>query len=418
MRKKITKAAGFFCYAILATFSSTSQALSEMDDDALADVSGAGIAVALDDFRFAMAPTSFIELTGSVGDANWQRGDARYYGLSLTGGGAGTDWFGDGCAGADPLSCPMGSGPVTDFASVYNPYVLRVFQYEGFDYQGNYLTGEDRPTVLELIGPSQSPDPWRWAFWGEIEVGRDAGHVAGAAHSVATFIQSQSIIYGKPMTKDGRPSILRLLKTENTADSTFGLMYHSALSGDFRFSLAQQTNSPDALHLVPNFNDSEGLFFKNVDAFLPLGQLHYQAITLDNVQTGDGNFVIELTRIPNNPNVYNDFYSFAPDCSGNYSGVNCGYKRTNRPKRYEDTHGYVYWGNENTINAPTSTNDGIFFRASPGQNFVAYAQTNNSAPEGNNSVSYSRTGNAFNIGDARVEGLLVHHLKITSLGAN
>ncbi len=418
MTKKIIKGFGFASFLSLASLSSTSLALSEMDDDALADVNGTGIAVALDDFRFAMAPTSFIELTGSAGDANWQRGDARYYGLSLTGGGAGADWFGDGCSGADPLSCPMGTGAISDFAPVYNPYVLRVFQYEGYDYQGNYLAGEDRPTVLELIGPSQAPAPWRWSFWGEIEAGRDAGHVAGASHASATFIQSQSIIYGKPMTEDGRPAALRLLKTENSADPTFGLMYHSALSGDFRFSLAQQTNSPDTLHSVPNFSDTEGLVFKNVDAFLPLGQFHYQAITLDNVQTDDGNFVIELTRIPNNPNVYNDFYSFAPDCAGDYAGVNCGYKRTNRPARYDDTHGYVYWGDADTVNAQSSTDDGIFFRASPGENFVAYAQTNNSAPEGNNSISYSASGNAFNIGDAKVEGLLVHHLKITSLGAN
>ncbi|MZR61836.1 hypothetical protein [Alcanivorax sp. DP30] len=415
-------------FLAIFTISTNVSAMTSLSDEALSGVSGAGIAVALDDFRFAMAPTSYIELTGSDGGANWQRGDARYYGLSLTGGGSGTDWYGDGCASADPLSCPLGVGTISDFASVYNPFLLRVFQYEGYDYQGTYRnqiapgSANSMPTVLELIGPSKVPDPWRWSFLGELEVGRNAGSPAdvGSNHSEATFLQSQTIIYGKPITADGRPAILRLLKVENTADPTFGLMYQSALSGDFRFSVAHSTDGgPDGLHEVPNFDDNEGVHFKNVDAFLPLGQLHYQAITLDNVAPGDGNFVIELTRLPgNDANIYNDFYSFSSDCTGVYSGVDCGYKRTGRPERYNETHGYVYWGDPSSNNSDANTTDGIYFKAPAGETFQAYARTNNSAPEGNNSINYSMTGNAFNLGDARVEGLLVQHLKITSLGAN
>lgn len=401
--------------------------LTSLTDEALAEVSGAGIAVALDDFRYANAPTSYIELTGSDGGAKWQRGDARYYGLSLTAGGAGTDWYGDGCSGADPLSCPLGVGSIADFASIYNPFVLRVFQYEGFDYQGDLrdqaTTGnpDSMPTVLELIGPSDVPNPWRWSFWGELEVGRNATTPAalGSTHSQADFLQSQSIIYGKPVTKDGRPAILRLLKVENNADPTFGLMYQSALSGDFRFSVAHSTDGgPDGLHEVPNFEDTEGLYFKNVDAFLPLGQLHYQAITLDNVAAGDGNFVIELTRLPDQAPVYNDFYSFSSGCTGDYAGVNCGYKRTERPERYNETHGYVRWGDPEKTNGASEMKEGVIFKAAPGQTFEAYARTNNSALSGDNSNSYSSTGSEFNIGNAQVEGLLVQHLKITSLGAN
>lgn len=418
-----------FSFVTFCAFTaSQAHGLTSLTDEALSEVSGAGIAVALDDFRYANAPTSYIELTGSDGGANWERGDARYYGLSLTGGGAGTDWYGDGCGGADPLSCPLGVGPIADFASIYNPFVLRVFQYEGYDYQGDYrdqaTSGQpdSMPTVLELIGPSDVPTPWRWSFWGELEVGRSSSSPAalGSTHAQASFLQSQSIIYGKPITKDGRPAILRLLKVENDGDPTFGLMYQSALSGDFRFSVAHSTaGGPDGLHEVPNFDDTEGLYFKDVDAFLPFGQLHYQAITLDNVASGDGNFVIELTRLPNQAAVYTDFYSFSSGCTGDYSGVNCGYKRTERPDRYNETHGYVRWGDPATVNSATNTSEGIIFKASPGQTFQAYAQTNNSAPEGNNSVSYGPiTGNSFNIGDAQVEGLLVQHLKITSLGAN
>lgn len=419
----------------------SSHALTELEDSALSEVQGTGIAVALDDFRYANAPTSYIELTGTAGSSGWQRGDARYYGLSLTGGGTGTDWFGDGCDDSGgPLACPLGQGAVADFAPVYNPYVLRVFQYEGYDFQGELLSGEDRPTVLELVGPSQVPEPWRWSFWGEIEVDRDDGttHYAGAPHDDgsnggATFLQSQTIIHGKPVTEDGKPAILRLMQTENDADPTFGIMYESALSGDFRFSAAQLNNSPDALHWVPNFDDQEGLHFKNVDAYLPLGRLHSQAITLDNVTTGEGNFVIQMTAIPDEPNVYNDIYC------GN-QGTACNTQpETVDPfgndvmaitSPNEETHGHVRWGyfpddadfpgwpsydgngdGNNDCNdrsqgfachpdiADAATNNGIYLRAP--------TDTNHPTP-----------GRVTHLGSSRIEGMLVQSLTLRTLGAN
>ena len=64
-----------------------SAGLAPLSDDEMQDVSGAGIAVALDDFRFMAAPTSYFEQVGvaptnacsgsgsSAGNANcWRRG--------------------------------------------------------------------------------------------------------------------------------------------------------------------------------------------------------------------------------------------------------------------------------------------------------------------------------------------------------
>ena len=70
-------------------------ALTELNDASLSEVQGAGFAFALDNFSMRFAPESFIELTGaSVNGVGWQRGDARYYGLSMTNGvqESGTDW--------------------------------------------------------------------------------------------------------------------------------------------------------------------------------------------------------------------------------------------------------------------------------------------------------------------------------------
>lgn len=327
----------------------------------LSDVQGAGLAFAMDDFSFRFAPTSYIELTGTQAQgAGWERGDARYYGLSITNGEqiAGMDWHGSGCGsggafGNDYLACPMGTdngGGIGAFASIYDPYVLRAYQYEGYDYSGAYLsTPANMPTVMELIGPSDT-DRWRWSFWGELEVDRLNNNPADGAlnnsYNVggADFLQSQTIIHGKPVTTDGRPARLRLMRTTGMdsalypwADSnTFGITYESALSGDFRFSVRQKANSEDRLHWVPDFEDNEGMYFKNVDAYLPLGQLHYQALTLDAVRSGSerGNFIIELTQIPNIAAVYEDFY-----CVGPCNIVNGEIQNPNN-----DTRGYVRWG--------------------------------------------------------------------------
>lgn len=421
--------------------SAPGHALVELEDEQMSAVTGAGLAFVFDDFSLRMAPTSFIELTGTAAQGvGWSRGDARYYGLSITNGEAlaGTDWYGNGCdtgsiAGA--LACPIGNGNtgvganpfgITNMAPVYDPFVLRVFQYRGYDYAGVYRdTSANMPTILELIGPTNT-DRWRWSFWGELEVARGTGgsgnspadgacnNSLGTCSGGADFLQSQTIIHGKPVTvanvidtnDDGIPdapaaAVLRLMRTTGQGASvdSLGLTYQSALSGDFRFSVRQNGDSPDELHHVPDFQDTEGMYFKNVDAFLPLGTLHYQTIILDSTPAKDGNFVIELTRIPNDPRIYNHFYcgdvGNTGDCQLDGSG------RILSPNNM--TRGYVRWGDFTGVDTstgaglPTATDrtNGIYF------------------------VGGSDLGNptVTNIGISRIEGLRIHHLKITSLGA-
>lgn len=455
-------------------------ALQEMSDDSMSEVQGAGLAFAMDDFSIRFAPTSFIEALGSdptpqAQGLGWKRGDARYYGLSLTSGGAaGTDWYGEsngGCADG-PLSCPIGTGDgdfgTTAFASVYDPFVLRVFEYEGFDYQGDWLgddpgnlaTGTnvaDMPTILEFVGPSNT-DPWRWSFWGQLEIGRGtAWSTSTAASGVQAYpdspsgsgclangnsgycgLQSQTLIHGKPVAngriwqgvdssgndlgytanpQGNRPAILRLMQTQNDADPTLGITYQSALSGDFRFSVRQTGDSPDALHWVPDFDDQEGLHFKNVDAFLPLGTLHYQAITFSGVSgydenaqpiTGEpqqnGNFTIELTRIPNDPNIYSHFY-----CGSTSGG--CVLDPTSQviDQPNPDTHGYVRWGNWET--AGGSTIDPYTASTGLGTNALPNAVSIQ------NGIFYRDGNDVTNIGISRIEGMQIQHMKITTLGA-
>lgn len=97
-------------------------ALERLDDDAMAGVSGAGLALALDDFRWLVKPTSYFEQVGSdpTGGTVFQRGDLRWYGVNISGAGTtgfhwdenGSNGFGTSCD-ASTLACPRGgSSPI------------------------------------------------------------------------------------------------------------------------------------------------------------------------------------------------------------------------------------------------------------------------------------------------------------------
>ena len=323
-----------------------SRGMVPLEEEEMAGVSGAGLAFAFEDIRFQMAPTSYIEQIGGPpgGDTSFNRGDLRWFGLAMTGvSGTGMTWTtegGHGCgAGYINLGCPMTQSGIANYATHNNPFVLRVFDYDrvGRNASNQWVAGINA-TVLELLGPSNT-DAFRWSFWGEIEASIDNGV---APRDILGVLQSQSIILGKPAARVRPPSqfgttnnpmagpLLQLFQSQT--DGSLGLLYHSRLSGDYRLSVNQIAAGPDSEGL-PRFTSQEGLYFTDVNAFLPLGQLHYQSIVLDG--TGDGNFTIELTRLPNAAAAYNDLYQIAGQS---------GYQRTGRTDRYYETHGYVNWG--------------------------------------------------------------------------
>ncbi|MDX1475550.1 MAG: hypothetical protein R3309_15360, partial [Reinekea sp.] len=366
----------------LATGSHSAFALTEMSDDSLSDVQGAGLAFALDDFRLQAAPTTYIEQIGGAPAAgtSFARGDLRWFGATISNWSASeaagdrTTWNGTCGDGYNHMGCPISFAGIANYANHDNPFLLRVFEYQrvgldpaavgaGGDWLGSPVAngisaGGVNRTVLELLGPSDSQD-WRWAFWGEIQ--SSTTNADGSINSVFGLLRNQNLIIGKPAsymqptsiagTGAGNPhegAVLRLFQfrgdRENGAgtvflDETMGLIYHHRLSGDYRFSVNQIVGAQDS-DAVPRFTDYEGLYFNNVEAYLPLGTMFYQAIVLDSVNpgdgsAGDGNFIIELTRIPNDSNAFNDFYS---------SSGQSGYQRAGRNDRYYETHGYVEWG--------------------------------------------------------------------------
>lgn len=405
-----------------------------LEDEALSEFTGEGIALVLEDFRFQMRNTGYIEQIGSPAAAGFQRADMRWYGLTLSGAVAadGLGWTAEACG---HLLCPIANKGAL-IAPFDNPYMLRVFDKTGWDFQNVSVT----KTVLEVIGPTMS-DAYRWAFWGEAEVGKTTTGNSG-------LLRSQVMIVGKPTTTDNKGAVLRILQNQDNNDRSLGFNWFSRLSGDFRFSLSQTTSGSDTLGAVPLFENgtaanAPGLKFRNVNAYVPLGQLFYQSLIFDDTATGttagNGNFVIELTRLPNQGNAYADFYSYSTCTDARYTGVNCGYQRqatAARPARYFETHGYSRWGDwypgngancgaaGTVCNTFDNTADGIIFgKALPAGTFTATATRPDTAANLDNAppvpiLTQTRTGlSSVNLGDSRIEGMLIQRLKITSLGA-
>ncbi|KGD64100.1 hypothetical protein Y5S_02640 [Alcanivorax nanhaiticus] len=303
-------------------------ALERMDDDAMSGVSGAGIALGFEDFRWLTKPTSYYEQMGSnpVGDTTFQRADMRWYGLSITaiadgtGANQGFHWdqsgtsFGTACSGTG-LACPLG-GQIVNFAPFDNPYVLRAYSPFGYHYDGTPLNEDPNvpdKTVYEYVAPTVQPY-YNFSFMGEIEAGR-TGPNENLQSGTGEFLKSQTLIQG-----NAAGSIFRMFQHTQPGNETFAIMYHSHLRGDFRFSAGQDSRSASDVVGVPViFDEDEGLHFKNVDAFIALGQPFYQALTLDAVPQQDGNFILEIPflRDPALPttgalnNAIKHFYSFA-----------------------------------------------------------------------------------------------------------
>ena len=467
--------------AALARGAAIAGHMQALSDGELSAVSGAGLAIALDNFSFMMAPTSYAEQVGSdpsplcsgsgTSSSNlncWRRGDLRWYGVNISGaGGTGSNWNESSCD-ASSLACPRG-GAISWFSPFDNPYLVRAWSPQGMAYDGSLInTDPANPgkTIYEFLAPTNQPD-YTFSFWGEIEAGatRDPSvQPLSSGQGVANgggLLKSQTIIRG-----NAAGSIFRVFKYTETGNETFAMYYRSHLQGDFRFSVAQAPGGDtDAIGAPALFDGQEGLTFRNVDALIPFGQLYYQALVLDAVGT-DGNFSITLTPIPDNPTVYGRFYALASGDSLGYETARAAVASwntsctTTQCELYRQSHGYIRYGDfypgsnswsaSGTRNAIDSDSDGIVFKACSGcSTFNAFAkrseiidkrgenysrqltQNYNCATGNTGGCSVSASGGPeysgspgddtrtfpttqVNLGDARVEGLLINQLTIAS----
>lgn len=460
------RSVALFTLLLLAPCGSPASGLEPMDDRALAGVQARGVAIGFDDFQFAMAPTSYMEqvgvapdtpcTSGGSGTGNqdcWRRGDLRWYAGNLSGAGpAGSHWNEGVCDGSGgPLSCPRG-GVIDHFSPYDNPYLIRAWSPVGMGYDGSCINGTDgycsgSPTVKSIYEfRAPSAQPWyTFSFWGEIESGRVPDPLDPWNQQLGSrygLLKSQTLIRG-----NAAGSVFQAFQFTDPSDQTLSFLYHSRLQGDFRFSVAQSaTGATDQVGAPPVFDPLEGLHFRNVDAYIPFGQLYYQAITIGAVGT-NGGFFIEMPRLPNQSEVFNKFY-------GLRAGDTLGYETArlalqgDATDAYRLSHGYSRWGDwypgsAGTRNGRTDTGDGIFFRAcSSCSDIVAFAKrpiridvrgetysmqrTQNYTADGSDGPGpiYGGPGSGqtlnsrvVNLGDSRIEGMAIQNFRLTTCSA-
>lgn len=480
--------------------------LASLEDADLEEVSGAGIAIALDDFEFAMAPTSYFEQVGSAPASGgcsgtgsvasnincWRRGDLRWYGINISAAGGTNDgfhWNDSTACSSGSLNCPRG-GVIDNFSPFDNPYIIRAWSPPGYAANGDCVNGATggcttpatpvSKAIYEFLAPTSQPN-YTMSWWGEMEVGSTRNsQTQTLATNAGTVVKSQNIIRG-----NAAGSIFRLFNYGTAASPTFAMFYHSYLRGDYRFSVAQSVIN-NTIGQAPVFADTEGMYFRNVNAFIPLGQLYYQALTIKAIGTS-GNFELSLTPLPTGTGageiaVQNKHYgirtgAFTGALTGNsYNDNGHGYEtaRANNNgdiaassdaafDNYKLTHGYSRWGgwsgaSPTSRNAADTNNDGILFQSCSGCDpFYAYADrplvidkrgptgstqrsqnyqcntgntggctvptgTNGStnivsAGSANATRSYPRAAaTAVNLGDSRIEGLMIQTLRAQSCG--
>ena len=454
----------------LPALASSYVGMASLTEGELQGVSGTGIAIAFDDFQFAMAPTSYAEQVGNTplgactsfgntaGNRNcWRRGDLRWYGGNISGAGVGGSHWNEAACDANSLACPRG-GVISNFAPFDNPYLIRAWSPQGMTFDGLCVNGTDgvcngtpsTKSIYEFLAPTNQPD-YTFSFWGEIETARqqDPGdpwnQQLGSRYGL---LKSQTLIRG-----NAAGSIFRAFQFTDPANRTFGMLYHSRLSGDFRFSVNQSSGgATDTVGAPPQFDAEEGLHFRNVDAYIPFGQLYYQAIVI-GAEGSLGGFYIELPKIPDVAPVYSKFYGLMSGDTQGYETARYHVNNWNVPcaagdqrcQDYRLSHGYSRWGDwypggSGTRNARNSTSDGIFFRACQAcGSFQAFAKRPVRIDVRGEAFSMQRTQNytngpgdgpgpiatgvgnnqtittrVANLGDSRAEGLLIQHFRLTS----
>lgn len=208
----------------------------------------------------------------------------------------------------------------------------------------------------------------------------------------------------------GLAALIRLNTNDNpstaTEDTSKALRISTAeaLTTDISNDLTTPAISKTA---APNFNANDGVYLYSPNINLVLGSV-YQPLIVDTAADGQ-NFVIELTRIPNKANVYQQIYT---DYTALASGTTSAYKGSTCNVQYCGdviSMGQTYQGN-------TATHSSISIGT------VGFTDSSNrflKADTSNNAVGVSfvtPTGTKTNLGSAAIDGVLIQHLKITTTG--
>ncbi|WP_180096936.1 MULTISPECIES: hypothetical protein [unclassified Acinetobacter] len=211
----------------------------------------------------------------------------------------------------------------------------------------------------------------------------------------------------------GMASIVRL--NTNDRPETLSSSDSNLNSKGIRLSTAAKTDALDgnvptpALNgsAAPIFHDSEGLYLYSPNINLVLGNMYQPFV----VGSEGNNIILEVTRIPNIPAIYNQIYQNYGGGLGesDLKGSTCNVYSCGTPIKNNASDATVLYQGRNATHSSISigTTERI-----PGTNLLRAKDSPNSTGV----VFKSTDGISKNFGSAVIDGVLIQHLKIRTTG--
>jgi hypothetical protein len=390
----------------MALTSNAVYALESISDAELAQTTGEGIAILPENFSFIMQDedASYINIIprGAPKDPDGagpltapNRADIYLRNLSLT---------------QNDATATRASGTnIVSWGAGYNPFLIVVKSEAHPDYTTagvsraflrieapNYCFGlttatADCPTRTGSVNGNDTGDALsaynlRLGMSADLLIKTNTqtqgyGTSVGTAVNGATGIGLQAIWNG--MSLNGTKIDIFQTPSNGTEDTTYnGTLGIRALvrlntdSAQTNNGLRLTTALDNAYNGTSNrlFDAVEGIRIQDLDINLPLGIPHYQSLVLGKADAL-GNFYMELTRLPNDPDAYNaayiDYSNAAMITAKTCTSTTCG------SSAVPATHGTISMG------ATTFT---------------------------------SKAGAVVNVGTSKIDGLFIQHLKLTTTG--
>lgn len=320
-----------------------------------------------------------------------------------------------------------------DFAGVNKPLSYLSFEAPAYDIAG--FTGANSTDDYHLklglwtdvfmrsptvAAPDNNPAGWGaglsnrlrlQAIWNNFSINGSSINLFQTLGGAATSGLSTS--YNNTL---GLAGTLRFNGGDTQATDTSGFKATLTLPSNLpvlRFStqgVAGENTSTPAINsavTAPTFADNEGLFLYGANFNLVLGSL-YQPLVIGVADDGK-NLNMEITRIPNQANVYQKIYTdYADPAATTYLGSTCNVYQCGKTVGdtfYPATHSSITIGSTKYSGADSNLVTGYSGADAIG---VSFGALKNRAPQESPAPK--------NLGSAVIDGMLIQHMKITTRG--
>ncbi|QGM27077.1 hypothetical protein [Acinetobacter towneri] len=332
-----------------------------------------------------------------------------------------------------------------NWGSADNPWLFRagtekVKQFKNVEKEVGYLALE---APLATTTPTESDNNIKLGFWTDIfsrqlnssaEVDPSTGAPKSGLdkeHRLRTqFIANGLSLNGSQtrlfQTLDsdnpnhhqtlGMASVLRLNTNDNPANLSF--TDSNLDSKGIRISTAAKSDTLDGTavtpaidgSLAPVFHDTEGLYLYSPNINLVLGNMYQPFV----VGSEGNNIVLEVTRIPNVPEIYNKIYQNYEDGKGGYlgaatfTGSTCNVVSCGTPLKANVNDSTAMYQGRNATHSSIAI--GTVERL-PNNMLRAKDHT-----DATGVVFKGVDGSAKNLGSVAIDGVLIQHLKFKTTG--